>query len=81
MPLDGLLVIGGSLPLLERDSPGGAGGQTVPQPVAVIVPQEPGLAVHHADSSLVAGGGAQAAAVAFFLVDVDDFPFHNRVSS
>ena len=32
------LVVGGSLPLGKGDGPGGAGGQAVPQAVAVVVP-------------------------------------------
>jgi len=69
---DGLLVIGRRLPLYKGDGPGGAGGQAVAQTVAVIVPHEPRLAVHHGDGALVTGGGAGAAAVAFFLIDLDD---------
>ena len=69
---DSLLVIGRRLPLHKGDGPGGAGGQTVSQPIAVIVPHELCLAVRHGDSSLMAGLGAGAAAVAFFLIDPDD---------
>ena len=72
--LDGGLVIGRGLPLHKGDGPGGAGGQAVPQPVAVVVPQQLGLPVHHADGTLVAGVGAGAAAVAFFLVNMNDLP-------
>src|SRR5699024_6573291 len=43
------LVIGGGLSLHEGDGPGGAGGQAVPQAVAVVVPDELGLAVYHGD--------------------------------
>ena len=78
---DRLGVVGGGLPLHKSDGAGGADRQAVPQPIAVVVPHKLGFALHHGDGALVAGGGAQAAAVAFFLVDVDDFPFHNRVSS
>ncbi len=77
---DGLLVIGRRLPLYKGDGPGGAGGQAVTQAVAVIVPHEPRLAVHHGDGALVTGGGAGAAAVALILVDLDDPSFHVRSS-
>ena len=69
---DGLLVIGRRLPLHKGDRPGGTGGQAVAQPIAVIVPHELCLAIHHGDGALVTGGGAGTAAVAFFLIDLDD---------
>ena len=77
---DGLLVIGRRLPLYKGDGPGGAGGQAVTQAVAVIVPHEPRLAVHHGDGALVTGGGAGAAAVAFILIDFNDPSFHVQSS-
>ena len=77
---NGGLVIGRCLPLLEGDGPGGAGGQAVPQPVAVVLPGETGLAVDHLNGALVAGGSAGAAAVAFIFVDLDDPSFHCNAS-
>ena len=67
-----LLIISRSLTLHKGDGAGGAGGQAVTQPIAVIVPHELCLAVRHGDSSLMAGLGAGAAAVAFFLINLDD---------
>ena len=46
----------------------------------VCAPQQARFAVHHADSALVAGVGAQAAAVAFFFVDFDNFANHSVFS-
>ena len=69
---DGLLVVCRRLPLHKGNGPGGAGGQAVAQPVAVVVPHEPRLAIRHGDGALVTGGGAGTAAVAFFLIDLDD---------
>ncbi len=79
--LDGLLVVGGGLALRDRDRTRGAFRQAVAHAVAVVVAQERGLSVHHADGAFVAGLGAEAAAVAFLAVDLDDFPGHGRVLS
>ena len=73
-------VVGGGFPLHKRDGSRGAGGEAVPQAVAVVFPEERGLALYHGDGPLVAGGGAGAAAVAFLLVDVDDLPDHGVVA-
>ena len=72
------MVVGGSLPLLKGDRTRRTGGQAVPQAVAVVLPQEPCLPVHHADRALVAGVRAQSAAVAFLFVYRDDSAFHCR---
>ena len=77
---DRLFVIGGSLPLHKGDGAGGTGGEAVAQPVAVVVPHEFRLAVHHGNGPLVAGGGASAAAVAFAFIYGNDPSFHNRTS-
>ena len=69
-------VIGGSLPLLKGDGAHRAGGQAVAQTVTIILAQQLCLAVFHADGTLMAGIGAQAAADAGVLVDFDDFSFH-----
>ena len=42
----------------------------------VIVPHQPGFAFHHGDGTLVAGRRASAAAIAFFLIDLNDFANH-----
>ena len=73
----GGLIIGRRLPLHKADGPRGAGGQAVSQAVAVVVPQQRGLAVHHADGALVAGRGTGAAAVALLLVDLNDPSYHS----
>ena len=72
----GLLVIGGGLALYEGDRAGRARRKAVAQPVAVVVAQELRLSVHHADRALMARGGAGPAAVAAFLVDMNDPSFH-----
>ena len=68
------------LPLHKGDGPGGTGRQTVPQPVAVVVPHQLGLALYHGDGPLMTGLGAGAAAVAFLPVDFNDPSFHDRAS-
>ena len=70
------LVVGRSLPLLKGDGAGGAGRQTVSQPVAVVLPHQSGLAVHQVDGPLMAGVDTLAAAVTLFLIDVNDPPDH-----
>ena len=75
--LHGRLVIRRRFALDKMDGIHRAGGQTVAEPVAVIVAQELGLAVHDADGALVAGRRARAAAVALFFVNVDDLTDHN----
>ena len=61
----------GAITFVEREA-AAYDEQAVAQPVAVIVPYELCLAVHHGDGVLVTGGGAGTAAVAFFLIDLDD---------
>ena len=75
------LVIGGSLPHLKGDGSCGAGGQTVAQPVAVVLPGQLGHPVHHLDGTLVAGGGTGPAAVTLALVNVNDLTDHKTSSS
>ena len=75
----GLLIVGGSFPLGEGDGPGGTAGQAVAEAVAVVVPHQPGLAVHQANGPFVAGGDAGPAAVAFFFVYVNDFSDHENI--
>ena len=70
------MVVGGRLPLLKGDCAGRTGGEAVPKPVAVVLPEQAGFSVDHSDRSLVAGVGAKAAAVAFFLVNFDYFTDH-----
>ena len=72
----GLLVIGRRFALHKGDRARGAGGQAVAQPVAIIIPHQLRLAVHHGDSALVAGFGACPAAVALFPVDLNDSTDH-----
>ena len=73
---DGFLIVGRRLPLYKGDGPGGAGGQAVAQTVAVVVPHELRLAVHHGDGALVTRLGAGTAAVALVPVDLYDSPYH-----
>ena len=74
------LIVGGGFPLLKGDGVHGAGGQTVAQSVAVVLPQQLRLAADDADGTLVAGIGAQTAAVALFFVDGDDSSDHGHSS-
>ena len=73
---DGFFIVGGGLPLHKGDRPGGTGGQAVAQAVAVIVPHQLRLAVHHGDGTLVTRLGAGTAAVALVPVDLNDSPYH-----
>ena len=70
------LVVSGSFPLLKGDRAGGTARQAVAKAIAEILPHQLCLAVDDVDSSLVAGGCAQPAAVAFFFVNMDDLPNH-----
>ena len=76
----GGFIVSSCFTLYKRDGPGGTDGQTIPQAVAIIVAQEPGLTVHHADGAFMAGSGTQAAAVAFFFVNLNHLTEH-RFSS
>ena len=70
------LIVGRGLPLLKGDGASGTGRQTVAQPVAVMLPHQLRLAVHQVDSALVAGVDTPAAAITFFLVDMNDLSDH-----
>ena len=70
------LIKGGSFALHKSNGVGGTGGQAVAQTVAVILAQQSGLAIYHADCALLTGMGAQAAADAFILVDADNLANH-----
>ena len=74
-----LLVISGGFALGKGDGTGGASGQAVAKAVAVVVPHELCLAVHQTDGTLVAGGDAGTAAVAFFFVYMNDFADHGKI--
>ena len=74
--LDRCGVIGRGLPFRKGNGPGGAGGETVPQAVAIVLPEKAGLSVHNGDGPLMAGSGAQAAAVAPGGIDADEFSLH-----
>ena len=70
------LVVGRGFPLFKGDGSGGAARQTVAKAIAEILPHQLCFAVDDVNGSLVAGGCAQAAAVAFFFVNMDDLPNH-----
>ena len=74
--LDGGLIIGSCLTLDDADGVHRTGWQTVAQSVAVVVADQLCFAVHHGDGSLVAGFGTQTTAVAFFLVNRNNFADH-----
>jgi hypothetical protein len=73
---DGLLIVGGSVTLFHGNGVGWAYGQAVPKPVAIVLAQERGLSVDHADRSLMTGAGAKAAAVALFFINMDNLTDH-----
>jgi hypothetical protein len=54
----------------------GAFSEAGAEAVAVLLGHEPGLSVGNPDGALGAGGDAEAATVAFFFIDPDDFSFH-----
>ena len=70
-------VICSGFPLYKRDGAGRAGGETVAQTVTVVVAQQSGFSIYHADSSFVTGGRAESAAVTFLFVDLNDLSYHN----
>ena len=70
------LVVGGGFPLFKGDGSSGAARQAVAKAIAEIFPHQLCLAVDDINGSLMAGGCAQAAAVAFFFVNMDDLPNH-----
>ena len=72
----GGLIVGRGFPGLEGDCPGGAAGQAVPQAVAIVLPGKVGLAANEGNGPLVTGLDAQAAAVAFFLIDMNNLTNH-----
>ena len=78
--LNGSFIVRGGFALHERDRAGGAGGQAVAEAVAVVVAHQFGFAVDHCDGAFVACRRARAAAVAFFFVDVNDFPDHEKIA-
>ena len=71
-------VIGRGLPFLECNRICGTLRETVSESVAKVLTHQFRLAVHHINGSFMARTGTRAAAAAFFLVDMDDFPNHNR---
>ena len=77
---DSLGIVGGGFPLLKRDGTYRAGRQTIAQTVAVILPQQPGLAVHHADGAFVTGFGTQTAADTFIFINFNNFALHKKSS-
>ena len=69
-------VVSGGFPLYKSDRPGGTCRETVSQPITIIIPQQLCLTADHADRALVARAGAQAAAIALFFVNFNDFAHH-----
>jgi len=70
------LVVGRGFPLFKGNGSGGTARQAVAKAIAEILSHQLCLAVDDINGSLVAGGCAQAAAVAFFFVNMDDLPNH-----
>ena len=78
--LDSRFIVGSRFPLHKGDGAGGAGGQTVPQTVAVVIAQQTGFAADHTDGTFVTGGSTNAAAIAFFFIYVDNSTDHRKTS-
>ena len=74
--LHGSVVVFRRFPLLKGNRSGRAARQAVAKSVAVVLPDQLCLSIDNVNGSLVTGCGAQTAAVAFFLVYLDDFPQH-----
>src|SRR5699024_10586995 len=74
--LHGFRIIGSRLPLYKRDGVHGTGRQTVPQTIAVIIPQQFCLSIHHADGTLMTGGSTGAAAVTFLFINLNNSSYH-----
>ena len=70
------LVVSGSFPFLKGDSTGRAARQAVAKAIAEILPHQLCLAVDDINGTFMAGGCTKSAAVAFFFVNMDDFPNH-----
>jgi hypothetical protein len=75
MTANSFLVEVGGLALDDLDRALRTIAQACAQTIAVVIAQKTGLAVDDLDGSLGAGGNALAAAVAQFLVDLDDLPY------
>ena len=76
MFLDRFLVERGGFALHKADGAHGTRGQAVAQPVAVVVANQPCLAVHHGNRAFLARRGAKPAAGTEFFVNVDDCANH-----
>ena len=74
-------VVGGCLPLFKGNSIHGASRQAIAQTVAVVLPEQLCLASYNANGTLVAGIGAQTAAVALFFIDGNDSSDHGNTSN
>ena len=73
---DRFLVVIRRFPVFKGDRAGGAARQAIAKAVAEVFAHQFGFAVHDIDGALMACRGAQAAAVTFFLVYVNDLPDH-----
>ena len=74
----GGLVIGGGFPLLKGDGACMAGRQAVAQTITIMLMHQLGLTVHQRNSAFVTGVDTGAAAVALFLVDMNDLADHEH---
>ena len=75
-----LFVISRRFTLGEVDSVHRTGWETVTEATAEIVTHELSLAVYDSDRTLMASLRTQTAAVAFFFVYLNYFPYHSRTS-
>ena len=73
-------IVGGCLPLFKGNSIHGASRQAIAQTVAVVLPEQLCFAGYNANGTLVAGSGAQTAAVAFLFIDGNDSSDYGNTS-
>jgi hypothetical protein len=71
-----LFIKGSGVSLLNGDSSGRTLRETGSQAVAIAFRYQLGLPVYQLQGALVAGVDTESAAVAFLLVDRDNFSFH-----
>jgi hypothetical protein len=74
--LHGAFVVFLRFAFLKADRVRRAGRQAVSETVAIIVAEELGLSVYHADCPFVAGFCAQTAAVTFLFINSNNFSNH-----
>jgi hypothetical protein len=77
--LNRLLVVLFGVPFLKSNRARGADRQAIAKTVAIVFPQQPRFPVNYAYGAFAAGLGAEAATVAFFLINSDYFSKHPSI--